>query len=119
MDSVKLQVDDISLSFGGIKALQHISFDVRGGLLIRQLHHWAALVFVAGMVTHMMRHFFTGSFRKPREINWLFGWTLLFLGLFEGLFGYSLPDDLLSGTGLRFVNGAVLSVPWDAVTALH
>ncbi|MFE7173200.1 cytochrome bc complex cytochrome b subunit [Streptomyces sp. NPDC057616] len=88
-----------------------ISFDVRGGLLVRQLHHWAALVFVAAMVTHMMRHFFTGSFRKPREVNWLFGWTLLLLGLFEGLFGYSLPDDLLSGTGLRFVNGALLSVP--------
>ncbi|AWT46941.1 MULTISPECIES: cytochrome bc1 complex cytochrome b subunit [Streptomyces] len=88
-----------------------ISFDVRGGLLIRQLHHWAALVFVAGMLTHMMRHFFTGSFRKPREVNWLFGWLLLFLGLFEGLFGYSLPDDLLSGTGLRFVDGALLSVP--------
>ncbi|WP_210587210.1 cytochrome bc complex cytochrome b subunit [Streptomyces sp. GESEQ-35] len=88
-----------------------ISFDVRGGLLIRQLHHWAALIFVAAMVTHMMRHFFTGSFRKPRELNWLFGWTLLFLGLFEGLFGYSLPDDLLSGTGMRFVEGATLSVP--------
>mgnify|MGYP001478597060 CR=1 FL=1 len=88
-----------------------ISFDVRGGLLIRQLHHWAALVFVAGMLTHMMRHFFTGSFRKPREVNWLFGWLLLFLALFEGLFGYSLPDDLLSGTGLRFVDGALLSVP--------
>ncbi|GAA2664911.1 cytochrome bc complex cytochrome b subunit [Streptomyces vastus] len=88
-----------------------ISFDVRGGLLIRQIHHWAALIFVAGMLMHMMRHFFTGSFRKPREINWLFGWTLLFLGLFEGLFGYSLPDDLLSGTGLRFLDGAILSVP--------
>ncbi|MDQ1021856.1 cytochrome bc1 complex cytochrome b subunit [Streptomyces afghaniensis] len=88
-----------------------ISFDVRGGLLIRQIHHWAALVFVAGMLAHMMRHFFTGSFRKPREVNWLFGWLLLFLGLFEGLFGYSLPDDLLSGTGLRFVHGALLSVP--------
>ncbi|GGY05813.1 cytochrome bc1 complex cytochrome b subunit [Streptomyces djakartensis] len=88
-----------------------ISFDVRGGLLIRQIHHWAALVFAAGMLTHMMRHFFTGSFRKPREVNWLFGWLLLLLGLFEGLFGYSLPDDLLSGTGLRFVHGALLSVP--------
>ncbi|WP_432136408.1 MULTISPECIES: cytochrome bc1 complex cytochrome b subunit [unclassified Streptomyces] len=88
-----------------------ISFEVRGGLLMRQLHHWAALVFVAGMLTHMMRHFFTGSFRRPREVNWLFGWALLFLGLFEGLFGYSLPDDLLSGTGLRFLDGALLSVP--------
>ncbi|MEU0430792.1 cytochrome bc complex cytochrome b subunit [Streptomyces sp. NPDC006290] len=88
-----------------------ISFDVRGGLLIRQIHHWAALVFLAAMLTHMMRHFFTGSFRKPREVNWVFGWTLLLLGMFEGLFGYSLPDDLLSGTGLRFVNGALLATP--------
>ena len=88
-----------------------ISFDVRGGLLIRQIHHWSALIFLAAMLMHMMRHFFTGSFRKPREVNWLFGWTLLLLGLFEGLFGYSLPDDLLSGTGLRFVDGALLSMP--------
>ncbi|MGW0330686.1 cytochrome bc1 complex cytochrome b subunit [Streptomyces sp. NPDC003011] len=88
-----------------------ISFDVRGGLLIRQIHHWAALVFVAGMLAHMMRVFFTGAFRKPRELNWLFGWTLLFLGIITGLTGYSLPDDLLSGTGLRFAQGAILSVP--------
>ncbi|QQM43985.1 cytochrome bc1 complex cytochrome b subunit [Streptomyces liliifuscus] len=88
-----------------------ISFDVRGGLLIRQIHHWAALVFVAGMLVHMMRVFFTGAFRKPRELNWLFGWTLLFLGIITGLTGYSLPDDLLSGTGLRFAQGAILSVP--------
>jgi ubiquinol-cytochrome c reductase cytochrome b subunit len=88
-----------------------ISFDVRGGLLIRQIHHWAALVFVAGMLLHMMRVFFTGAYRKPREINWLFGWTLLLLGIITGLTGYSLPDDLLSGTGLRFAHGAILSVP--------
>ncbi|WP_327187595.1 cytochrome bc1 complex cytochrome b subunit [Streptomyces sp. NBC_01334] len=88
-----------------------ISFDVRGGLLIRQIHHWAALVFVTGMLVHMMRVFFTGAFRKPREVNWLFGWTLLFLGILTGLTGYSLPDDLLSGTGVRFADGAILSVP--------
>ncbi|KAB1145665.1 cytochrome bc complex cytochrome b subunit [Streptomyces luteolifulvus] len=88
-----------------------ISFDVRGGLLIRQIHHWAALVFVAGMLVHMMRVFFTGAFRKPRELNWLFGWTLLMLGIITGLTGYSLPDDLLSGTGIRFAQGAILSVP--------
>ncbi|MHC5904427.1 cytochrome bc1 complex cytochrome b subunit [Streptomyces sp. S6] len=88
-----------------------ISFDVRGGLLIRQIHHWAALVFVAGMLIHMMRVFFTGAFRKPRELNWLFGWTLLFLGIITGLTGYSLPDDLLSGTGLRFADGAILAIP--------
>ncbi|MEV8542365.1 cytochrome bc complex cytochrome b subunit [Streptomyces sp. NPDC051572] len=88
-----------------------ISFDVRGGLLIRQIHHWAAVVFIAGMLIHMMRVFFTGAFRKPREINWVFGWTLLFLGIITGLTGYSLPDDLLSGTGIRFADGAILSVP--------
>ncbi|MDN3020922.1 cytochrome bc complex cytochrome b subunit [Streptomyces sp. S.PB5] len=88
-----------------------ISFDVRGGLLIRQIHHWAALVFVTGMLVHMMRVFFTGAFRKPRELNWVFGWTLLMLGIITGLTGYSLPDDLLSGTGIRFAQGAILSVP--------
>ncbi|MBD0708443.1 MULTISPECIES: cytochrome b [unclassified Streptomyces] len=88
-----------------------ISFEVRGGLLIRQIHHWAALIFLAGMFVHMMRVFFTGAFRKPREINWLFGFLLFFLGMFTGFTGYSLPDDLLSGTGVRFMQGAILSVP--------
>nr|WSZ12195.1 cytochrome bc complex cytochrome b subunit [Streptomyces canus] len=89
----------------------HISFDVRGGLLIRQAHHWAALVFVAALLTHMMRVFFTGAFRKPREINWLIGFLLLVLAMFAGLTGYDLPDDLLSGTGLAVVNGTILSIP--------
>ncbi|WP_033826297.1 ubiquinol-cytochrome c reductase cytochrome b subunit [Kitasatospora sp. MBT63] len=89
----------------------NISFEVRGGLLIRQIHHWAAIVFVASMLVHMMRVFFTGAFRKPRELNWIFGATLLILGMFDGFMGYSLPDDLLSGTGIRFMEGAVLSVP--------
>ncbi|MFD7340337.1 cytochrome bc complex cytochrome b subunit [Streptomyces violascens] len=89
----------------------HISFDVRGGLLIRQIHHWAALIFLGGMLVHMMRVFFTGAFRKPREVNWLFGFLLLVLGLLTGFTGYSLPDDLLSGTGVRFTEGAIMSVP--------
>ncbi|MEV8069206.1 cytochrome bc complex cytochrome b subunit [Streptomyces sp. NPDC085995] len=89
----------------------HISFEVRGGLLIRQIHHWAALIFLAGMFVHMMRVFFTGAFRKPREVNWLFGFLLFVLGMFTGFTGYSLPDDLLSGTGVRFMEGAILSVP--------
>ncbi|AXK32772.1 cytochrome bc complex cytochrome b subunit [Streptomyces armeniacus] len=88
-----------------------ISFDVRGGLLIRQIHHWGALIFIAAMLVHMMRVFFTGAFRKPREINWMFGFLLLILGMFTGLTGYSLPDDLLSGTGIRFMHGAILSTP--------
>ncbi|MDH2388799.1 cytochrome bc complex cytochrome b subunit [Streptomyces sp. HNM0663] len=88
-----------------------ISFDVRGGLLIRQIHHWAALIFLAAMFVHMMRVFFTGAFRKPRELNWLFGFLLFVLGMFTGFTGYSLPDDLLSGTGVRFTQGAILATP--------
>ncbi|WP_051865420.1 ubiquinol-cytochrome c reductase cytochrome b subunit [Streptomyces griseus] len=89
----------------------HISFDVRGGLLIRQAHHWAALVFVAAIGVHMLRVFFTGAFRRPRELNWVLGVTLFLLALLEGFCGYSLPDDLLSGTGLRTANSIVLSIP--------
>ncbi|GAQ51382.1 cytochrome b [Streptomyces acidiscabies] len=89
----------------------HISFDVRAGLLIRQAHHWAALVLVAAVFVHMLRVFFTGAFRKPRELNWVFGFLLLVLAMFGGLTGYDLPDDLLSGTGLQVVNGTLLSIP--------
>ncbi|WP_052849395.1 cytochrome b [Streptomyces avicenniae] len=88
-----------------------INFDVRGGLLVRQIHHWAALIFVVGLFCHMFRVFFTGAFRKPREINWLFGFLLLVLAIFTGLTGYSLPDDGLSGIGIRFMEGAILAVP--------
>jgi ubiquinol-cytochrome c reductase cytochrome b subunit len=88
-----------------------ISFDVRGGLFIRQLHHWSALVMIAAVTLHTLRHFFTGSFRKPRELNWLIGFTLLILIIAEGFFGYSLPDDLLSGTGLRIAQGVLLAIP--------
>lgn len=88
-----------------------ISFDVRGGLLVRQIHHWAALLFVAAAMFHMLRVFFTGAFRKPREVNWLIGIGLFMLAMVEGFAGYSLPDDLLSGTGLRFVDGLIRSIP--------
>ncbi|MFF4527389.1 cytochrome bc1 complex cytochrome b subunit [Streptomyces bluensis] len=88
-----------------------ISFDVRGGLLIRQAHHWAALVFVAAIGLHLLRIFFTGAFRRPREANWVIGVTLFALSLAEGFAGYSLPDDLLSGTGLRIAQGIMLSIP--------
>ncbi|MEV6112735.1 cytochrome bc complex cytochrome b subunit [Streptomyces sp. NPDC052109] len=89
----------------------HISFDVRGGLLMRQAHHWAALVFVAAIGAHLLRIFFTGAFRRPREMNWVIGVTLFALSLAEGFAGYSLPDDLLSGTGLRIAQGIMLSIP--------
>ncbi|MFM7860626.1 MAG: cytochrome bc complex cytochrome b subunit, partial [Candidatus Nanopelagicaceae bacterium] len=89
----------------------HISFDVRGGLLMRQIHHWAAIIFMAAMIIHMLRVFFTGAFRKPREFNWVIGVGLLTLGIVEGFLGYSLPDDLLSGTGIRIAEAIIQAIP--------
>ena len=89
----------------------NLSFDVRGGLLMRQIHHWSALIFVASIVTHMFRVFFTGAFRKPRELNWVIGSILALLAIIEGFAGYSLPDDLLSGTGLRIASSIILAIP--------
>lgn len=88
-----------------------ISFDVRGGLLMRQVHHWAALLFNAAIGLHMLRVFFTGAFRKPREINWVVGFGLFVLALAAGFTGYSLPDDLLSGNGLRIIDGFIKAIP--------
>ncbi|MFT4201983.1 cytochrome b [Gordonia sp. (in: high G+C Gram-positive bacteria)] len=90
----------------------NISFEVRGGLFVRQVHHWAALLFAASIMIHMARIFFTGAFRRPREANWIIGCIILLLAMFEGFFGYSLPDDLLSGTGVRAaMSGIVLGIP--------
>jgi ubiquinol-cytochrome c reductase cytochrome b subunit len=89
-----------------------ITFEVRGGLFVRQIHHWAALMFAAAIMVHMARIFFTGAFRRPRETNWVIGSLLLILAMFEGYFGYSLPDDLLSGTGLRAAFSSItLGIP--------
>jgi ubiquinol-cytochrome c reductase cytochrome b subunit len=88
-----------------------ISYEVRAGLVMRQIHHWAAVVFIAAIVAHILRIFFTGAFRRPREINWLIGLTLLLAGMGAGFTGYSLPDDLLSGTGIRIAYSVLLSIP--------
>ena len=93
-------------------SVMRISRDTKGGLLIRQMHHWAALIFVAAVALHMARVFFTGAFRRPREPNWVIGAVLLVLALAAGFTGYSLPDDLLSGTGLRITYSIVLAIPF-------
>lgn len=103
-----LNGEEVSAAYASTVAL---SYDVRFGLLMRQTHHWAANVFVAGIVVHMFRIFFTGAFRRPREINWIIGLTMMLLALLNGFTGYSLPDDLLSGIGLRIASGVLLSVP--------
>ena len=79
---------------------------------MRQMHHWAADVFIGSIVVHMARIFFTGAFRKPRETNWIIGSTLLILAILNGFIGYSLPDDLISGTGLRIGYSIILSIPF-------
>ncbi|HXY93261.1 MAG TPA: ubiquinol-cytochrome c reductase cytochrome b subunit [Acidimicrobiia bacterium] len=89
-----------------------VSFDVRAGLVMRQIHHWAALIFIGSIIVHMVRIFFTGAFRRPRELNWAVGVTLLLLALANGFTGYSLPDDQLSGTGLRIAYSVLESVPF-------
>jgi len=100
---------EVSAAFDSVMRL---SFEIRAGLLMRQIHHWAAVVFIAVIVLHVARVFFTGAFRRPREINWLVGFGLLVLGMAAGFTGYSLPDDLLSGTGLRIAYSVALSIPF-------
>ncbi|HEX2063531.1 MAG TPA: cytochrome b, partial [Acidimicrobiales bacterium] len=95
-----------------MESVMRISWDVRAGLVMRQIHHWAALLFVAAIVAHMCRVFFTGAFRRPRELNWMVGVSLLILALINGFTGYSLPDDLLSGTGVAVLYSIVLSIPF-------
>jgi len=90
----------------------HISFDVKAGLLIRQTHHWAANVFVVAIVLHLLRIFFTGAFRKPRDLTYLLGLAMLMLVLLEGYAGYSLADDLLSGMGLAIGYSVAMSIPF-------
>ncbi len=103
-------MDGLPMSAAYSSALK-LSFDVRAGLVMRQAHHWAALVFLAAITAHLMRVFFTGAFRKPRDINWAIGLTLFLLALANGFAGYSLLDDLLSGTGLRVGSAIALSIP--------
>jgi quinol---cytochrome-c reductase cytochrome b subunit len=99
---------EVSLAY---RSMLDLSFEVPGGLLMRQTHHWAALVFVAAITLHLMRIFFTGAFRRPRDFNYYVGLTMLILAVLEGYAGYSLGDDLLSGMGLAIGNAVALSIP--------
>jgi ubiquinol-cytochrome c reductase cytochrome b subunit len=104
-----LQGEMISLAY---ESVLRLSFEVRAGLLMRQIHHHAANVFMAAVIAHMFRVFFTGAFRKPRELMWVTGIALVVVGIGAGFTGYSLPDDLLSGSGLQIAYSVLLSVPF-------
>ncbi len=114
-------LDGVTMSAAYRSSIE-LSFDVRAGLLVRQMHHWAALIFLGAIIAHLLRIFFTAAYRRPREINWMVGVTLLFLALVNGYFGYSLLGDMLSGAGLRIAYAILLSVPfigrWLAFIAL-
>lgn len=103
-------LDGVSVSHAYASALD-LSFKVPGGLLLRQTHHWAALLFFVAITLHLLRITLTGAFRKPRTLNYLVGLSILAISLFEGLLGYSLLDDLLSGSGLAITYAVVLSIP--------
>ena len=109
-DGAYLPLNGVEMSRAYETAL-NLSFEVRGGLFIRQMHHWAALMFMVSMTVHMLRIFFTGAFRRPREANWIIGCILLLLSVAEGFMGYSLPDDLLSGVGLRIMSAIIVGLP--------
>jgi len=94
------------------RSVVHLSLSVRAGLLIRQTHHWAANVFIAAIVLHLLRIFFTGAYRKPRELTYWLGLTMLTLALLEAYLGYSLVDDLMSGMGLVIGYSVGLSIPF-------
>ena len=111
-------LDGLRMSAAYRSALE-ISFEVPAGLLVRQMHHWAADIFLAAIVVHLLRIFFTAAYRRPREINWVIGLTLLLLSLANGFFGYSILDDLLSGAGLRIGYAILLSVPIFGVAGVH
>ena len=105
---VPLQGIDVSRAFD---STMHISFEVRGGLLVRQAHHWASLLMLAALGVHLLSMFFTGAFRRPRQLNWLVVFAVFVLSLIAGWTGYALPDDMLSGSGLRIVHGVILGIP--------
>ena len=103
-----LQGETMSRAYASVL---HLSFDVKAGLLMRQTHHWAANVFLAAIVLHVLRVFFTGAFRKPRDLTYLVGLAMLFTAFLEGYLGYSMVDDLLSGMGLAIGYSVALSIP--------
>ncbi len=94
------------------KSVVDLSLEVKAGLLIRQTHHWAANLFVAAIVLHLLRVFFTGAFRKPRDLTYYVGLTMLVLTVLEGYIGYSMVDDLLSGMGLAIGYSVAMSIPF-------
>jgi quinol-cytochrome oxidoreductase complex cytochrome b subunit len=81
------------------QSVAHITDEVAFGWFIRSLHKWAATLMIAAVILHQIRVFFTGAYRRPREINWFVGMCLLLCTLLTGFTGYSLVFEQLSFWG--------------------
>ncbi|GAA2073166.1 cytochrome bc complex cytochrome b subunit [Pseudolysinimonas kribbensis] len=93
------------------RSVLDLSLGTPGGLLLRQVHHWSALLLPVAVTAQLLATFFTGGFRRPRQWAWLVLVLVFVVTLAAGWSGYGLPDDLLAGTGLRIVQGIVVAIP--------
>lgn len=105
---VALNDETIPEAYASVRLIESIPV----ASLFRNTHHWAAHVMIASILLHTMRIFFTGTYRKPREINWVIGVVLLGLTLMAGFVGYALPYDsyAVTATGIGF--SIARSIPW-------
>lgn len=94
------------------ESVRHITTEVPFGWYLRSLHKWAATLMVAAVILHQIRVFFTGAYRKPREINWMVGCCLLLSTLIAGFTGYSLVYEQLSFWGATVGANIADTVPW-------
>ncbi|WP_458189642.1 cytochrome b [Haladaptatus sp. NG-WS-4] len=89
----------------------HITYDIPYGMFLRRMHHWAAHFFVAAIGLHLLRVYFTGAYRNPRELNWVVGGGLALLAIFAAYTGYSLPFDEFASTATGIGYSIATSVP--------
>ncbi len=104
----RYQAEDLPAAFVSVL---HITYDIPYGMFLRRMHHWAAHLFVASIGLHMLRVFFTGAYRNPRELNWLVGGVLALLAIFAAYTGYSLPFDEFASTATGIGYSIAKSVP--------
>jgi ubiquinol-cytochrome c reductase cytochrome b subunit len=89
-----------------------LSVGVPFGLVLRRFHHFAAHLFLGSLLLHAARVYFTGAFRRPRDLTWWIGLALFALALLNGFSGYCLPFDMRGGTAMRMLMTTLESVPW-------
>jgi quinol-cytochrome oxidoreductase complex cytochrome b subunit len=93
------------------ESVRYITETATYGWYFRSMHKWAATFMIAAVILHQMRVYFTGAYRRPREINWLIGMTLLMCTLFIGFTGYSLVFEQLSYWGATVAANICDAVP--------